>query len=297
MQAYQDAISGPAPLIRSRHKPGTLGALAADFFRSTEFANLKPSSQRLYRIALDSVTERDGHRLVRDLPTDKARKVIQEIGATRPGMANLTTKVLRRLFAYAVSIGLRRDNPFTRLPSYKLGKHHTWNDAELEAFERRWPLGTRERLAYAILLYTGQRVGDAVRMRRSDIRKGAIHVIQQKTGAELYIALHPALQRAIEAGPSNGIYLIGDRAGRPIKSRRLSVLIRSAARATGLPPECVAHGLRKAALRRLAEHGSTAKQIQAVSGHRTLTEVERYTEQANQARLAEAAIALLPDKD
>ena len=60
------------------------------------------------------------------------------------------------------------------------------------------------------LLYSGQRVGDVVRMQRSDIRKGAIHVVQDKTGAELYIALHPALERAIKAGPSNGLYLIGD---------------------------------------------------------------------------------------
>jgi integrase len=77
----------------------------------------------------------------------------------------------------------------------------------------------------------------------------------------------------------------------------LSTLIRKAAKKAGLPAECVAHGLRKAALRRLAEHGSTTKQIQAVSGHRTLTEIERYTRQAEQQRLAKAAIALLPDKD
>jgi integrase len=235
--------------------------------------------------------------LVRDLPPDKARKIIQEIGIRRPGMANLTRSVLRRLFAYAIDVGFRRDNPFARVPGYKLGKHHTWSDDQLEAFEKRWALGTRERLAYAVLLYTGQRVSDAVRMRRSDIRKGAIHVVQEKTGAELYIALHPALQRALEAGPSNGIYLIGDRAGRPIKSASLSVLIRLAAKAARLPAECVAHGLRKAALRRLAEHGSTVKQIQAVSGHRTLTEIERYTEQAEQQKLAKAAIALLPDKE
>ena len=133
-------------------------------------------------------------------------------------------------------------------------------------------------------------------MRRSDIRKGTIHVIQQKTGVELRIALHPALQRALEAGPSNGVYLIGDRAGRPIKSGSLSVFIGTAARAAGLSAKCVAHGLRKAALRRLAEHGSTVKQIQAVSGHRTLTEIERYTEKAEQQMLAKAAIALLPDK-
>ena len=176
-------------------------------------------------------------------------------------MANLTRAVLRRLFGFAIDLGMRRDNPFDRTPKYKLGTHHTWTDAELDAFEKRWPLGTRERLAYSILLYSGQRVGDVVRMQRSDIRKGSIQVIQGKTKAELYIALHPALERALKAGPSNGIYLIGDKAGRPIKRATLSTLIRNAVKAAGLPAECVAHGLRKAALRRLADHGSTTKQI------------------------------------
>jgi integrase len=298
MQAYSDAMAGaPAAVGTTRHKPGTLGSLAADFMRSAEFANLKPSSQATYRFVLDPVLRRDGHRLVRDLPADKARKLIEEIGEHRPGMANLTRSVLQRMFTYAMDIGLRRDNPFNRTPRYKLGTHHTWTDAELGAFEKRWLLGTRERLAYALLLYTGQRVGDVVRMQRSDIRRGAIHVVQDKTGAELYIDLHPALLRAIKAGPSNGLYLIGDKDGRPIKRDRLSALIAAAVKAAGLPRRCVAHGLRKAALRRLAEHGSTAKQIQAVSGHRTLTEVERYTRDADQQRLARAAISTLPDKD
>jgi len=297
MQAYQEAISGAVSINRSHHKIGTLGALAVDFFKSVEFANLSASSRSTYRKALDPVLERDGHRLVRDLPPDKARKIIEEIGARRRGMANLTRAVLRRLFSFAIDLGLRRDNPFDRTKRYKLGTHHTWTDGQLELFEKRWPLGTRERLAYAILLYTGERVSDAVRMQRSDIRTGAIHVIQKKTGEELYIELHPALMRALKAGPSNGIYLIGDKAGRPIKGSGLSALIRGAAKAAGLPRECVAHGLRKAALRRLAEHGSTTKQIQAVSGHRSLAEIQRYTERADQQRLAKAAIGLLPDKD
>jgi integrase len=265
--------------------------------RSTEFANLKPSSQKTYRLALGPVLERDGHRLVRDLPADKARKLIREIGEHRPGMANLTHSVLRRVFSYAMDVGLRGDNPFARVPRYKLGTHHTWTDDQLEAFEKRWPLGTRERLAYAVLLYTGQRVGDAVRMRRADIRNGVIHVVQAKTGTELYLELHPALARAIKAGPAKGVYLIGDQHGRPIKRDTLSRLIADAVKDAKLPKECVAHGLRKAALRRLAEHGSTSKQIQVVSGHRSLSEVERYTQQADQQRLARAAIGLSPDKD
>jgi integrase len=296
MQAYQDAMSGP--VLRPRTpKAGTLAALAAEFFSSAEFANLKPSSQATYRLALGPVLEPDGHRLVRDLPNDKARKLIQEIGATRPAMANLTRAVLRRMFSFAIAIGQRRDNPFDRTPKYKIGTHHTWTDVELETYEKHWPLGTRERLAFDVLLYTAQRVGDVVRMQRSDIRNGVITVVQQKTGAEVFVPLHPALARSIKAGPSKGIYLIGDKDGRPIKRARLSALICLAVKAAGLSADCVAHGLRKAALRRLAEYGSTSKEIQAISGHKTLSEIERYTRQADQQRLAKAAIGNLPDKD
>jgi integrase len=297
MEAYQEALGREMPPRPSRHKIGTLAALVADFYGSTEFANLKPASQASYRTVIDPIVQIDGHRLVRDLPADKARKIIREIGEKRPGMANLTRAVLRRVFAFAMDVGLRNDNPFDRVPRYKLGTHHTWTDVELTAFEERWPLGTRERLVYALLLFTGQRAGDVVRMRRSDISNGAIHVVQGKTGAELYVALHPALERALKAGPSDGVYLIGDKSGRPIQRARASYLIAAAAKQAGLPSHCVAHGLRKAALRRLAEHGSTSKQIAAVSGHRTLGEIERYTRQADQKRLAKAAIDQLPDKE
>jgi integrase len=230
MQAYQDAISGPAVRLR-KPKAGTLAALAADFFNSTEFANLKPSSQATYRLTLGPVLERDGHRLVRDLPADKARKIIQEIGANRPAMANLTRAVLRRMFSFAVTIGQRRDNPFNAVPKYKLGTHHTWSDNQLSAYEKCWPLGTRQRLAFDVLLYSAQRVGDVVRMQRSDIRNGVMTIVQQKTGAEVFVPLHPALARSIKAGPAKGLYLIGDKNGRPITRRSLTRLIMVAARA------------------------------------------------------------------
>lgn len=296
MDAYQDAITGIGTKPPSRHKPGTLVALAAEFFASAEFRNLKSSSQTTYRQALDPILIRDGHRLVRDLPPDKARKIIQEIGIKRPGMANLTRSVMRRLMKFAMGLGWRGDDPFAVVPRYKLGTHHTWTEDELATYEAHWPLGTRERLAYDLMLWTGQRVGDVARMRRSDISGGAIHLVQDKTGSELYVAIHPALARSMKAGPNNGLHLIGDAHGRRIRARTLSDLVCRAAGLAGLPAKCLPHGLRKAALRRLAEHGSTAKQMQAVSGHRTLGEIERYTRQADQRRLAKAAIRRLPDR-
>jgi enterobacteria phage integrase len=86
-----------------------------------------------------------------------------------------------------------------------------------------------------------------------------------------------------------------DTRGRSLQG--LSKVIERAARRAGLPAHCVAHGLRKAALRRLAEAASTTKEIAAVSGHRSLSEIENYTAAADQVRLARAAVAKLADEN
>jgi integrase len=93
----------------------------------------------------------------------------------------------------------------------------------------------------------------------------------------------------MRAYPSNGLALIGREDGRPFSERGLSQLIRAAVKAAGLPAKCVAHGLRKAKMRRLAEDGASEKEIAAWSGHKTLREIERYTKAADQKRLAKAA--------
>jgi enterobacteria phage integrase len=161
MSAYQAALAVKAPPPPSpRHViGGSLAALVAGYLRSADFANLSPTSQYSYRLALKPILGAHGHRLVRDLPKIAARHIIEEIGATRPGMANLTRAVLSKVMAYASETGVRSDNPFAGLKPYRLGTYYTWTDAEITQFESRWPLGTRERLSFALLLYTGQRGG------------------------------------------------------------------------------------------------------------------------------------------
>jgi hypothetical protein len=160
MAAYQAAlavVSSPPPPSPKHVLSGSLAAVAGGYFRSAEFANLSPSSQRSYRVALKSILDAHGHRLVRDLPKEAARHIIEGIGAKRPGMANLTRSVLSKVVAYAIETGIRADNPFRGLKPYRLGTYHTWTDAEIAQFERRWPLGTRERLARPIALHRAAR--------------------------------------------------------------------------------------------------------------------------------------------
>ena len=61
MAAYQSALSAECPSIGRKHKDGTIGDLVVSFYRSAYFENLKPRSQRVYRLVLDKSSQEDGH--------------------------------------------------------------------------------------------------------------------------------------------------------------------------------------------------------------------------------------------
>src|SRR5262249_32648449 len=168
----------------------------------------------------------------------------------------------------AVDIGLRADDPTrdVRAIRVKTGGHHSWTESEIEQFERHYPVGSRARLVFALLLYTGQRRGDVLRMGAQHIRDGAVYVKQEKTGIELVIPLHPALAAMVAAGPRDRITLVTTRLGGPFHGSAFSRWFREQCEGAGLE-HCSAHGLRKAAARRLAEAGCTAHEIAAITGH------------------------------
>jgi integrase len=291
MSAYQAFLSGQqaAPIVTRSAAEGTFGRLITDYYGSREFRDLKPNSRAGYKFALEPLVKLHGHRTAQ-LDHRQATKLIHDLGATRPGMANFSKSILQKVYKFAIRTGLCDTNPFLGIERFKGGEHHTWNEGELKQFEDRWPLGTRERLAYSLLLYTAQRVGDVAKMRRQDITNGELHILQQKTGVELYLPVVPELELAMRACPTKGMALIGTETGAPYTRPGLSKFMRLAIAAAGLPGKCNSHGLRKAALRRLAEAGRTEKQIAAVSGHRTLKEIERYTKAADQRRMAKDAM-------
>jgi hypothetical protein len=157
MAAYQALLGGQRPAATPRNGEGSFGRLITEYYGSRPFLNLKPSSRQIYRYVLEPLARAHGHRAVALLTHKAAGKIIQDIGASKPGMANLTKSVLQKLMKYAVKEKWRDDNPIIGIERFKAGTHHTWTEGELKSFEAKWPLGTRQRLAYALLLYTGQR--------------------------------------------------------------------------------------------------------------------------------------------
>jgi integrase len=193
---------------------------------------------------------------------------------------------------HAVALGLRADDPTREVKPMRIKSdgHHSWDDREIHRFEAHHAIGSRARLAFALLLYTGQRRGDVCRMGRQHVRDGGIlHVRQEKTGVELDIPIHPALAEIIGASPTGNLTFVTTRTGAAFSSNSFGEMFRTACVAASLP-HCSAHGLRKAAARRLAEAGATAHEIAAITGHASLREVQRYTKAADQKMLAQAAM-------
>jgi enterobacteria phage integrase len=213
--------------------------------------------------------------------------------ADRPGQRLAILKTLRILIRHARDTGLLKEDPSFGIKRPKTEKIRSWTEEEIAQFESRWPIGTKQRLAFCLMLFTGQRRSDVCKFRWPDIRDDKLHIVQQKTGENLKIRLHINLREVLLSAPRNHVTIINTEYGRPFTVDGFSGFMRAAIKAAGLPLECQPHGLRKAAGRRLAEAGCTAKQIMAILGHKSLAEAERYTRQADQERLATAAIKKL----
>lgn len=127
----------------------------------------------------------------------------------------------------------------------------------------------------------------------ADLAGGQIRVVQQKTRTKLAIHVHPDLRRALNAAERRHVTILNTEFGKPFTVSGYGNWLRDAITAAGLPMACQPHGLRKAAGRRLAEVGCSANVIMAVLGHKTLAEAERYTREADQARLAKTGIVKL----
>jgi hypothetical protein len=175
------------------------GSHTADHLLLDIFARLRSQtsqfSQRLYRITLKPVLEAHGHRLVRDLPKTAARNLIEPVGATRPGRANTTRAALSQVIAM------------------------------------------RSQQAYALIIHfpTSSGIGSALttpgQMQKSP-RTSLATWHARAVGfcavtLHWAIPIHPALARALQAGPVVGMHhIITDTCGQPL--RGLTALIERA---------------------------------------------------------------------
>ena len=141
----------------------------------------------------------------------------REDRAKTPSQANNFLNTMRALFTWATEGELIAADPTRDVKIVKRppGGFHAWTEAEIDQFEARWPVGTRERLAFAILLYTGLRRGDAAALGRQHVSDGVIVMRAEKTNAQLTIPILPELRRVIDATRTGDLAFVATLSARP----------------------------------------------------------------------------------
>jgi hypothetical protein len=168
MAAYAAALD-QAPEARltigaDRTFPGTVNAVIAAFYTSDMFIKNKPITRSTGRNILEAFRVKHGDKRIALMEERHVRAALAEKVGKPAAQRNLL-RVLRVLLTFAVSQNLRKDNPATgiKLKPLKGDGYHTWTEAELQQFEARHPVGSKPRLALALLLYSAQRRSEARR--------------------------------------------------------------------------------------------------------------------------------------
>jgi integrase len=294
MRQYAVALDGvtaqAANVGAARTKPGSFDALCVSYFRSPDFRGLRPSTQTARRNVLEPFRLAHGSNPLRGL---HRRHITAVIGAKadKPEAANHLLKTLRIILSYAVAQGMLDSNPASGVKKYRSqGEgHHSWSESEIAQFEQRHAIGSKARLALALGLYTAQRKGDVLRMGWQHVTDDGIVVRQQKTDSALLIPMHPQLVAVLASVPRDNLTFLMTEHGAPFTPNGFGNWWRDRCNEAGLP-HCSFHGLREAAATRLANAGCSVDQVKAITGHRSLAEVARYTKAADQRRLARQAL-------
>lgn len=289
--------SGKPAIAEDRPAPGSFDALISRFYRSSDFANIKPSTQYTYRGELDRFRAKYGSRQVATMKAIHVANLIEQMADT-PSAANNLLKRLRQLFDFAIRIGIRADNPAKAVKALKTrtGGFKTWQEEQIAQFEAHWPIGTMPRLAFDLALYTAQRKSDVRIMGPQHVENGKIRVKQMKTGKTLLIPIHGNLARSIAATDTGHLAFLVSQRGAPFTTKGFGMWFMRQVREAGLKGYTM-HGLRKAASRRMAELGLSNQLIKSITGHSSDAEVSRYTRDAEQEKMADLAFARMSNSE
>lgn len=310
-KAYHAAIEEPAPAVPKRPAPVTpnsLRWLCIEYFESAEFKALAPRTRYVRKLLYEgiwAIATKDGRKWG-DQPylALEARHIrkARDAKAETPEAANGVLKALRKLFAWAIEVDLAKVNPAREVPYLNKATEgfHTWTVAEVLKYREFHPIGTKARLALELMLFTGTRKSDAVRLGPQMVRHGGERPMIIFTEAKgrtrkiktREIPLLPELQAVLDATPSGHLNYLVTTFNKPFTPNGFGNWFRKQCDAAGLP-HCTAHGLRKAGATFAAENGATEHQLMAIFGWESPQQAAIYTRKANRTRLASEAMHMV----
>lgn len=296
---YQAAVSGEQRTTTGTPASGTLAWLVDRYRETSSWTKLALPTRKQREYVLLAVLKSAGERPYARVNAAMIRAGIDRRTST-PSAARHFLDTMRGLFRWAVKAQLVKVDPTSGIegPERTTGEGFiAWTEEHVAAYERRWPIGTPQRVWLDILLYTGLRGGDAVRFGRQHIRDGVGTIKTEKSGYKVAVTLPilPVLAETLAAGPCGDLTFIVGAMGRPLTKASFSNQFVYACRAAGVPGS--AHGVRKIAATRAANAGATVAQLEAIFGWKGGRMAALYTASADRVRLATEAMHKLAGND
>lgn len=289
-EAYEAALAGsPRPKKRVANT-NSLEWLITRYRETSAYMGLSAATRRqrdnIFKHVLESAGDKDYRKITRKVIVDG-----RERRSKTPSQSRNFLDAMRGLFRWALEAELVAIDPTAGVknpPRPKTGGFEAWTEDDVLAFEERWPEGTKERVWLHVLLYTGLRRGDAVRLGKQHVREGIATIRTEKTGTEVSIPILPMLEETLQIGPTGDLaFIVGDR-GQPLTKESFGNYFRRACNAAGLKGKS-AHGVRKIGATRAAEAGATVAELEALFGWTGGTMAMHYTKTADRKRLAKVA--------
>jgi integrase len=292
---YEAAIQGGQPRrIKRGPTAGSLAWLIARYRETTAWTTLSMATRRQRENILEQVIETSG-----DKPIGAANQAAIEAGRDRrtPHQGRHFLDTMRGLFRWAAKAKHSKDPTLgVEDPARpKSDGFRPWTEEHVAAFHNRWPIGTRERVWLDVLLYTGLRRGDAVRLGRQHVPNGSGALKTEKTGTEVTLTILPVLAKTLKAGPCGDLTFIVGADGRAFVKEAFGNAFRKACSKAGVPGS--AHGVRKLAATTMADNGATEAQLEAMFGWTGGRMASLYTRSANRRRLATSSAHLLVNEE
>lgn len=286
---YARLLSGPPPVSDKR----TFAALVKSYHASKRYRDLAPRTARDYDKVTQWVVDTLGPLSVEKM---QRKDVIRARDANADSLrfANYIVQVLRILMEHAIDIGWRQagTNPAKGVLLLKSDRpaREAWPADLVEAYRAK--ATGRALLIFEMCVGTGQRIGDVLKARWSDIEGDGINVRQGKTGARLWIPFTPRLRSILDATPRIGMTICAwGKTGKPTSYRGAADLVMAVRKEIGAEAYDL-HSLRYTTAAELAAAGCSDDLIRAVTGHATAAMVAKYAGPARQkarAKLAQEA--------
>ena len=292
-EAYTRALEDQAPKRSARASHGTLEWLIEIYRSTSDYQGLSPATRRQRDNIFSGVLKTAGDANY----TTITRSVIvkgREKRIATPAQSRNFLDAMRGLFRWAAEAELVETDPTAGVKNPRRAKgpgFAAWSEDDVQAYCARWPIGTRERVWFEVLINTGLRRGDAVLLGKQHVKDSVATAQTGKTGMEVNVPLSPVFLELMDKSPTGDLAFISGGRGLPLTKESFGNMFRKACAEAGVSKS--AHGLRKLAATRVAEAGATVAELEAIFGWTGGTMASHYTKTVDRKRLAKQGMEKL----